>query len=206
MRDLPVDPPRLRLMRFPARSTRALAWLVLSLCCAPAAAFKIEHSEARYADKQYRYELIVTLDAPLERIETILKDYERYPALDRRILQARVLERSQQNVVILETMLRACFGPFCRNVKRIERVEESPHALAAITDPARSDVRFGETHTQLSTTDDGHTRVTYRTSVVPGFWIPSIVGRRWMLRTLEDATSDLFMNVEMQAKAAEAEE
>ena len=30
-----------------------------------------------------------------------------------------------------------------------------------------------------------------------------MVGRRWMLRTLEDATTDLFMNVEMKAKEEE---
>jgi hypothetical protein len=34
----------------------------------------------------------------------------------------------------------------------------------------------------------------------------SIIGRRWMLRTLEDATTDLFMNVEMKAKAEQADE
>jgi hypothetical protein len=33
-----------------------------------------------------------------------------------------------------------------------------------------------------------------------------VVGRRWMLRTLEDATGDLFMNVEMRAKKDEAQE
>lgn len=188
-------------MSFPARRAVTFSLLALALNAVAAHAFEIERSEARYANKQYHYELIVTLDAPVERVETLLRDYERYPKLDERILQARVLERPAQNVVLLETMLRACFGPFCRNVKRLERVEESPHALAAITDASRSDVKFGETHTQLSATADGRTRVSYRTSITPGFWIPSIVGRRWMLRTLEDATSDLFMNVEMRAKA-----
>jgi hypothetical protein len=43
--------------------------------------------------------------------------------------------------------------------------------------------------------------VRYSTSITPGFWIPSVIGRRWMLRTLEDATTDLFMNVEMRARA-----
>jgi Polyketide cyclase / dehydrase and lipid transport len=165
-----------------------------------AQAFGIHRSDASYANKQYRYELDVTLDAPIEQVEAVLRDYEHYPQLDTRILQARVLERPTANVVVLETMLRACFGPFCRNVRRVERVEEMQHALTAITDAARSDVKFGETYTQLSAAAEGGTRVRYRTSITPGFWVPIFGGRRWMLSTLEDATSDLFMNVEMKAR------
>ena len=90
---------------------------------------------------------------------------------------------------MLETTLRVCLGWFCRNVKRVERVEESEHALAAKADPGRSDVRFGETHLQLAPGEHGSTLVRYSTSITPGFWIPTVVGRRWMLRTLEDATT-----------------
>ena len=130
----------------------------------------------------------------------MLRDYERYPSLDTRILQARVLERPEPGVVMLETTVRVCFGWFCRNVTRVERVQESQHALAATADPSRSDVKFGETRMQLSQGEHGATLVKYRTSITPGFWIPAVVGRRWMLRTLEDATGNLFMNVEMKAK------
>jgi hypothetical protein len=170
----------------------------------PARAFTIEHSATRYADRQYQCELTVTLDAPLERVETVLRDYERYPTLDARILDAHVLERPADNVALLATTLRACFGWFCRNVKRIERVEEGPLALDAVTDSARSDVKFGETRTRLEAADAGGTRVTYTTRITPGFWIPPLVGRRWMLSTLEQTTKELFRNVEKRANEAAA--
>jgi hypothetical protein len=177
-----------------------------SLWAATAGAFEIEKSETRYADRRYQCELSVKLDAPPDKIQAVLRDYERYPALDTRILQARVLERPEPNVAVLETTVRVCFGWFCRNVTRVERVQESEHSLAATADPSRSDVKFGETSTQLSPDENGGTLVHYRTSITPAFWIPSVVGRRWMLRTLEDASSDLFMNVEMRAKKEQAEE
>ena len=172
-----------------------------SLWAGTAGAFKIEHSETRYADRRYQCDLNVRLDAPLDKVEAILRDYEKYPALDARILEARVIERPAPNVAMLETKLRVCMGWFCRNVNRVERVEESQHALAATADPSRSDVKYGETRMQLSPSENGGTLVHYRTSITPAFWIPSVVGRRWMLRTLEDATGDLFMNVELKAKA-----
>jgi hypothetical protein len=185
---------------FMARLYRLLP-LAAFLLCVPAHAFEIEHSKASYADRKYQYELRVKLDAPPERVEAVLRDYEQYPSLDTRILEAHVVERPSTNVALLETKLRVCFGWFCRDVKRIERVEESAGALAATTDPARSDVRFGETHASWSATEQG-TVVSYRTSITPGFWIPSFVGRRWMLSTLANASTDLFMNVEERARQA----
>lgn len=177
-----------------------LLFLLVSVSV-PARSFEIESSTAQYRDRHYQFELVAVLDAPVDRVQAVLRDYERYPDLDPRILRARVLERPTDYSAVLETIVRACFGPFCRNVRRVERVEEAPLELSAVTDPKRSDVRYGETRTMLSESG-GRARISYRTSVEPGFWIPPFVGRRWMLRTLEDATTDLFMNVEMKAKKA----
>lgn len=174
-----------------------------SLWAGAACAFQIEHSETRYADRRYHCDLNVRLDAPLDKVEAILRDYENYPSLDARILKARIVERPEPDVAMLETTLRVCLGWFCRNVNRVERVEESQHTLTAKADPSRSDVKFGETHLQLAPGEHGGTLVRYSTSITPGFWIPTAVGRRWMLRTLEDATTDLFMNVEMKATGKE---
>jgi hypothetical protein len=187
------------------RQARPGLWLFFVapslLLGAPASdAFTIEQRAARYEDRKYECELTLRLDAPLDRVEAVLRDYERYPDLDARILRARVIDRPQQNVAVLETTLRACFGPFCRNVNRIERVEENAGSLAAITDVAHSDMKFGETHTAMEAIDAHSTRVTYKTSLTPGFWIPPFVGPRWMLNTLEDASRKLFMNVEMRAR------
>jgi len=187
-----------------AGCTGASAAFVALLSATTARAFEVEYSKVYYADRRYHCDLVVVLAAPLDRVQAVLRDYERYPQLDSRILRARVLERPAPDVVILGTTLRACFGPFCRNVDRVERVAELTHALVAITDPARSDVSFGETHTRLAPTADvdadrGATRVSYSTSIAPGFWLPAFVGRRWMLRTLQGTTLQLFMNVEKEA-------
>jgi hypothetical protein len=187
-------------------STRCAVGLALAsttiAVAAPVHAFEIERSETRYVDRQYQYDLVVTLDAAPDRVQSVLRDYENYPSLDARIVDAHVIERPENDVAILETKLRACFGPFCRTVKRIERVEESPNVLLAVTDPARSDVRSGETRTELSGAGHGRTRVIYRTRIVPGFWVPAIGGRRFMLSTLKDATEQLFRNVEGKAQTA----
>jgi hypothetical protein len=184
----------------------SLTALLLALQLLPAfghsaCALETESVASEYADKQFRCEVIALLDAPAAAVEAVLRDYEAYPQLDSRILDARILERPNATTAMLETTLRACFGPFCRHVKRVEEVQESVNALSAVTDPARSDVRFGETHTSIEAIDGTHTRIVYRTSIVPGFWVPALGARGWMLRTLEDATLTLFKNVESRARA-----
>jgi hypothetical protein len=177
----------------------AVAPLMAAL--APGAhAFEVERIEGAYADKQYRCTLVVTLDAPTQAVEAVLRDYEAYPALDARILSARVLARPSSDTVLLETRLRVCLGPFCRTVRRVETVTEAPLTLNALADPAQSDVRFGETSTTLEPIGDARTRIHYRARIVPGFWVPSVGGRRWLLRTLEDATLSLFRSVEARAQ------
>jgi hypothetical protein len=176
------------------------ASIALLAACASAHALTIERSQASYENKHFNFELTALVDAPVAQVQKVLRDYEGYRKLDSRILEARVVERPTDYSCVLETTLRVCMGPFCRNVKRVEYVQESPLELVATADPSRSDVKFGETHMMLSVAD-GRTRISYRTSIVPDFWIPAIVGRRWLLKTLEDATTDLFRSIEAEAKA-----
>lgn len=172
---------------------------LLLVAAVPAHALTIERAESRFVDKRYQFEFIAILDAPVDRVEAVLRNYANYTTLDARILEAHIEGRPTDYEAILATTVRACFGPFCRNVKRVEKVHEAPLELTAITVPERSDVKFGETHTMLSISE-GRTRVSYRTTITPGFWVPPIAGRRWLLNTLSDATIQLFKNVELQAR------
>jgi Polyketide cyclase / dehydrase and lipid transport len=184
-----------------ARPSRAFFFFVFLLLTTPIYAFDLQRAEAEFIEGEYRFEMTAVIEAPVDQVEHILRDYENYPTLDPRILAARVIERSEPHIATLATTLRACFGPFCRSVKRIERVEESPHALLAVTDAARSDMKFGETRMELSSDEQNRTRVSYRTRLKPDFWIPALVARRMMLETLEDATIELFRNVEKRAQS-----
>jgi hypothetical protein len=182
----------------------ALTLLLLPAFGHTACALEAETISSEYVEREFRCEMVAFIDAPVAAVEAVLRDYEAYPELDARILQARVIERPTPTSAMLETTLRACFGPFCRRVRRVEEVQETPNALSAVTDPARSDVMFGETHTSIEAIDATRTRIVYRTSIIPGFWVPAIGARGWMLRTLEEATVTLFKNVESRAQARQA--
>ena len=78
----------------------------------------------------------------------------------------------------------------------IDQIDPARRELRVVADDGRRDVlRY----------DINRTRVIYHIRIVPGFWVPALGGRRWLLSTLADATEQLFRNVEDQAKAAEAD-
>jgi hypothetical protein len=78
-------------------------------------------------------------------------------------------------------------------------VQESAFELLAVAVPEQSDVASGQSHTVLQTIEGG-TRVRYRLTVVPKFWVPPFIGRTVMLRTLRDVSLDLFRQIEVRAQ------
>ena len=179
----------------------AVAIAASVLLTATASAIDVQRADTRYHDGRYELELEATLDAPTPEVQRVLRDYALYPKLDSRVLDAKILERPGNNEVMLYSRIRVCMAAFfCRRVDRVERVEERANELLATTIPERSDVRFGLTHTQLSTTTTRATRLVYRTQIEPKFWVPRIVPKRAMLNTLRDATIQLLAQVEKNAQ------
>jgi len=184
-------------------------WRALGICgvlltsISTSVALEIEHADSIYESHEYRVDLTIVLDAPIGRVAEVLRDYARYPSLDPSILEAKVLSRSADDSLMLYTKLRACSGLFCRTVSRVERVQEGRFELLAEVIPELSDVERGRTHTILQTLDS-RTRVRYRTTVVPKFWVPSFIGRPLMVRKLREASLDMFRHVESQARSVAA--
>lgn len=172
--------------------------LVGGLVLSDVGAMSVEEMHAAYTDGEFRLEMTAIVTADVARVQAVIRDYEHYRELDKRILDARVLERSAPDRLLLFTRLDVCFSVFCRKVERVEEVHELPDGLQAFTLPERSDAVRGDTRARL-TADVAGTRIHYTTSIAPKFWIPAWFARRWMLATFRDATVELFTNIEARA-------
>jgi hypothetical protein len=185
------------------RQASALILCAAALAAAPSAgAIDIQQIDVRFQEDRYIVDLRAHLDAPSAAVGQVLTDFESYPELDPRILEVRLedgagTDRAQPRLV---TRVRVCLGSFiCRTVERVELIDQQPGLLIASAVPAESDVRFGSTHSSWRTDTTG-TEITYRLEMVPDFWIPPLIGRRLMLKTLREGTVSLFTNVEHKAR------
>lgn len=166
---------------------------------APARALDMQSINTEYVNGEYRLTMTATLSARADRVEAVLRDYAHYHSLEDRILDAHVISRPRPDQVQLFTRLRVCFSFLCRNVDRVETVDERPLELIATVVPDKSDAERGATHTVLTAEGD-RTQVQYTTSIVPKFWVPALFGRSIMLHTLRDATLTMFQNIEKMAQ------
>lgn len=165
----------------------------------PSWAFTLERLESRFDGESYHVMFVASLDAPPESIGAVLKDYEDYPRLDPRIRTSERIGVGRGGAVLLRTLLRACEGIFCRDVRRVERVVEGPDSLKATVVPQSSDVRRGTTLTRWQAYGSG-TRVSYEAEFEPDFWVPAIIARRFAAHGLRDSTLELFTNIEARAR------
>ena len=74
-----------------SRTRHLLLFFSLASIASQVDALDVERAEATYLDKRYTFELVATIDAPIDRVDSILKDYASYPTLDARILESRVM-------------------------------------------------------------------------------------------------------------------
>lgn len=181
---------------------RFVTGLLASLAASAAAqALDVLRLESGYADGAYRVQFEAVLAASPRRVLEVLESYADYPQLDPRIIEARIVGAVDGHP-LLYTRLHGCLGSiFCRDMRRVEKVIELADGLVAEAIPERSDVSSGRTETKVFA-DGTRTRLRYESRFEPSFWMPDMLVRGAMRRTLEQATRDMFTNVEARARSA----
>lgn len=174
-----------------------IVWLALSLP-APGQAMDVQRLAVAERDGAYSVEFEAVLDAAPGGILAVLTDYPRYPALDPRIVEARLVADGEGRPLLF-TRLRGCLVSWlCRELDRYERISQDASSLIAEAVPGMGDVVRGRAATYLAARGP-QTRVRYRMEFQPSFWMPRFLVRTAMLDTLESATRTLFANVEARA-------
>jgi hypothetical protein len=163
-------------------------------------ALDLHSADATYADGVFQVSFEGVLDAPAPSIEAVLFDYARYRQLDPRIKSAESLGPQPDGSQLVRTLINACAGPFCRTVKRVERVQHEPGLLLATVVPELSDMSRGVASTRFQAMGE-RTLVIYHAEFEPDFWVPGLVGHYFGVRALRASIVQMFGNVEHAARA-----
>ena len=175
-----------------------MACAVLVMVARPGAALEVLEQTFEADGGVYQLALELRLEAPIERVWTVLTGYERLPELNPAVTESEVT-RSPDGPPEVRTVVRGCVLFFCSSVVRLERMEEiAPVRIVAVTDPDRSDLRAGRSEWNLWPEDEG-TRLSLTVSMEPDFWVPPLLGRRAIRRSLIDGTLELMQAVERRA-------
>jgi hypothetical protein len=171
------------------------AWLV----SAPLPALEVLRLDAASSGGIYTIDAELVIDAPPAAVHAVITDYEHLTYLSPRIEESRVLEK-ESNATLVFTRVVGCFAFFCRTIDRVERVVEfGPDHVEATTLPDQSDVGFGKVVWVLHASGEDATRVEYYTALEPTFWVPPLVGRIALRRSMEAEAMRMFANIETVA-------
>ena len=176
--------------------TKLLLGLVLAL---PIVALGAVLDSIDVQTRKGRYLLTgeIRIDAPMASVYDVITDYDRLSELDDGIEESRVVERPADGVAVVYTRLTGCVMFFCRDVERIERVEEisATEIFAEVIPGDNSDVAFEQSRWQLS--EEGEqTRVLYETEIDTDFFVPPLLGPPMVRRVLRQRVAATLVNLE----------
>ena len=154
------------------------------------------HTEVNHEAGRYAVAFGVRIGADSGRARRLLTDYARLDRLSKTIVASRIV-RATEDAVRVRVDFRACVLIFCRTLRKTQEVREEPGGdIRSDYDPAESDFAFGREHWRIRAEGSG-TRVRYDAELVPGFFVPPLIGP-WIVK--------LKLRDELETTAAKLEE
>jgi hypothetical protein len=186
-----------------ARWVRAGLVLALALADAPLPAAEFLETEVTHTDGRYRLRFEVRLAAEPAQVRRRLTDYDHLDRLSRVIVASRRLPDGADGAARVHQAMRACVLFLCRTVQRVLEVETADNGdILTRTDPGASDFEHGEETWQILAEDNG-TRLRYRASQTPRFFIPPFIGP-WLLKSrLRDELDTVAQRLEARDAPAD---
>ena len=182
------------------------SWLTVGLLTGlglgwPVQAADVSKIEVGHGHGRYRLSMEAYLSAPPGAVFSVITDYENIHRLHRRIRESRVTRRLDARTVEVYTRMHGCVAAlFCKTLRRVERVTESPpEEITAIVLPQQSDFRSGRVLWRLRPEGEG-TILRYENHMEPDFWVPGLLGDDLLARSLLRTARDMIERVEALAR------
>jgi len=171
--------------------------LIACLLYSGVQAIDIQHSSAVVDNSRYIVELDIIIQAPKDRVYSILTDYSNFHQLNDSFVESNLLKHIDSTHSKTRLMTESCVLLFCFNAVFVYFIEVSGESeMFAVIDPTMSDLNFGESHLRLNSIGKGQTRVQFDTVNQPSFWIPPIIGP-WLLKSrMLEEVKETFEKVE----------
>ena len=149
----------------------------------------------------YQIKVVAIIDAPTRYVRHVLTDYRHIYRLNPSIIESEVLKQDGDGSVTVRTRVVGCAGYFCEELDRVEKVRVLPSGdLFAEIIPELSEFKSGQTHWRIKSLGE-HCEVTYLSDMEPDVFIPPIVGKFLIKKSISQEMQISFANLEKISSA-----
>jgi carbon monoxide dehydrogenase subunit G len=167
----------------------SLAWilgLALAGFSAGAGAVEFHTLEVSRQGDIYQVQAEVYLAAPPQAVFAVLTDYDHFTRISASVVESRKVQQLDPATTLVYTDTKVCALFYCRHVKELQRITETPPAeVASVVLPEKSDnVKSGSALLHVQAEGEG-TLLRWQLSLEPGFWVPPLIGPPLLERSLK---------------------
>lgn len=178
--------------------------MLFMLCCASAfastaAAGDIRYFEVTREDGVYTVTTEVIIDAPVQRVRTVLTDYAALPQINDSVKSVQVLSTTpEQGVTRIQSDIYMCVLLFCMNVHQVQdMIDVKPGDLRAFIIVEESNFAHGRSYWRTYAGAQANTTLLHWTAVLePDFWVPPAIGPLLIRRKLEEEALETIAGIE----------
>ena len=177
---------------------RMVLTLAVMFAALSAQAADLRSIKVTFDGERYELESIAWFGTGLDETYHVFSRWDYSPRFSSAVVEARDTERA--NGPGYYVVNRGCILFFCKSLVRAGRVEREPNrAMRAFADPEESDFRQADEEWTF-TEEAGGTRVIYRLTMVPAFWVPPAIGPWLIKRKLRDDGGEAIDRIEEVAR------
>jgi len=144
----------------------------------------------------YQIKVVALIAAPANYVRYVLTDYRHIYRLNPSIIESEVLEQYDDGSVSVRTKVIGCAAYFCEELDRVEKVRMLPSGdLHAEIIPELSQFKSGQTHWRIKQLGD-YCEVTYLSDMEPDIYIPPVVGKFLIKKSIREGLHTSFTNLE----------
>ena len=135
------------------------------------------------------------IDADYDSVYSTLLDFENLKDLTDSIKESELLE-SEDDVHIVRMRSEGCVLFICQSVIQVSTVTELGRGyIKSVVDPKKSDLSYGKVLWQIIDEDET-TKIIYDADIIPGFWIPPLIGPYILKSRLVEEGEDTINGIE----------
>jgi len=144
----------------------------------------------------YQIKVVAIIGASERHVRQVLTDFRHIYRLNPSIIESDVVKRHDDESVSVRTKIIGCAAYFCEELERVERVREMPSGdLLAEIVPEQSQFKSGQTLWSIKSLGD-KCEVSYKSDMVPDIFIPPVVGKFLIKKSIRQQMQISFANLE----------